>query len=522
MKQRVRKYHFEDAFGIDQFSMKIFRALHRKMSRDYLPFVSALSRLYSQGPMKEVIKDFDREIHEVLSIVDHALEETFISNEQGKELVQSVTDVEELKEGLEQQARTVKAFAEKLGKVEAETGISTDTLNVTRDIASQGVAQVKRETKEPALDYLNRVAPKATETMTNVLKGAATGLAGPYAPAIGMLSDVTNIPLEMHRKHRQRKEAGMSASIRPHRPGLAEGLVTPGGRHGAGLPRFQGFSDMGGPGTGNRRADNNPLMQFFNKGAFTAKWTKQLLLKISSIAASLSMGGGGGKGKGGVVSSVLSGATGAGLAATAAKAVPVLGAAAVAGGAALAGGVAITQAYKASKAEIEFKKARERLTGALQMLASQTERTIKQIQQAGGIEAYAEKAEQSPRQVAMDIASTEQWVEQQKWANRSPWKKAFGVSAFVKKPELQPFYDRVDQLERELAAQKVLKQTGSDGSTQANQELLTELKRISRNTAPAATTSNNGVVSGAAPRDAKDSGDVLLNSFIGGGLSIRE
>ena len=520
-KRRILKYHFEDAFGVDQFSMKIFRALHRKMTRDYLPFVSSLTKIYIKGPMKQAIDDFDREIHEVLSIVDHALEENFISNEQGKELVESVEDVEELKEALEQQAKTVRAFAEKLAKVEAETGISPDTLNVTKDIASQGVAQVKREMKEPTLDFFKRVSPKTTETISNVLKGAATGVIGPYAPAVGMISDVIKIPLEMMRKRRKRKEAGISAAIRPHRPGLSEGLGTVGSRGARIHTKCHGIPDLGGPNSGSRRTDNNTLMQFFNKGAFQAKWTKELLSKLKSIATSLSFGSGG-SGGGGLGSSIVSGATGAGLAATAAKALPVVGAAVAAGGAALSGGVAITQAYKASKAEIELRKAQSRLNASLDSLATQTERTIKRIQQAGGIEAYAEKAEQTPRQVAMGIASTEQWVEQQRWANPSPCKKAWGVSAFIKKPELQPFYDRVDQLERELASQKVLKETSDDGSMRANQELLGELRKISKNTAPAAATTNNGVVSGSSPRDTKDSGDILLNAFIGGGLSIRE
>lgn len=503
--KKIRKYHYEAKFGVDQFSMRIFVALKKKLERDYLPFIASLQKLYTRGEVKNQLNNFNADVIEMLSIVTHAIEDNDLQDEAAKDLVVVAKNVEDGQAWFESQIASNKAFKGKLDKVHEETGIAPKNLTITADIVKEGRTQALKQTKEGFLPWVNRVAPKTSEGIRTGVKAVATGLLGPFAGVMGMFSDVGELAKGAYGNYSKHKQAATAAKVRAKTPPVVPGF---GGQQGAGVP-FAMPSSVRPRGVGQVKMSNTPIWQFFNKGAYQTKWTKELLSVLKQTKRAGARGGGPGvlgtavgvTGALAIGKSVLPALTKAG------KGLGVAGATAFAG----------YEAYRLAKVESDLRKANKRATDALNSLASFGEREILRIKRAGGLEAYAEKAGQTPRQVAMDIANRERWTAQKRWETRSPWKKVLGVSSFFKKPKMEPFYDRVEALEKELSTTRAMNSTRPRSDIPSRDAIMVEeLKKISSNTAPKTDTT----IGSSSPRNIHDSGDVMINQFLLQGLTI--
>lgn len=481
--------------------MRIFVALKKKLERDYIPFINSLQKLYTRGDVKNQLNNFNADVIEMLSIVSHALEDNDLQNQDAKDLVIVAKNVEDGKAWFEFQVVENKAFKEKLDKVHAKTGIAPKNLTITEKIVKAGRTQAKKQTKEGFIPWVNRVAPKTTEAIGSLGKGAATAVLGPFAGVLDMFSDVGNLGTKAYGKYSQHKQAHIATKVRAKTP--------------PGAPVFGG-SDMGSgvpfampspiyPRSGSlEKMDNTSFFKFFNKGAYQAKWTKELLFVLKKMSRI--------SGKSGSTVGEVLGAVGA--LSIGKKILPGLKSATGIMGVVGAGILAGYESYQAAKAAEKLKKANKAAQNALDALASFGEREIVRIKQQGGLEEYAKKRGETPRQVAMDIVNRERMAAKGKWDTRATWKKIIGVG--LKQPEMEPFYDRVEALEKELLTTKAMVVAQPRSDVPSRDAMVDELKKISTNTAPKSTTA----IGSSSPRNIHNSGDVLINQFLLQGLTV--
>jgi outer membrane murein-binding lipoprotein Lpp len=292
--KRHRKYYFENIFGADVADMKTFRALKIKLERDYLAFFGGLNKSYQRGEFKKLAKESVDIALATISILDYMIDSGAINDETIGAVATNVGNLNASKDFFISKSKEVKALKDRMGQVESETGVSAEALNISKEAITSGAKREKKKLKEGVLPFLGRTAPR-TAALGGQLARAGAAALGPAYPiaqvAGGALSDIFGIGRGIAQKVGERRERKLGRALQPMAHALPQASLRGVGQArvtGAVLPKVVEQRKKVGQAT---------LTEFFNKGAFRAKWTRQLLKSMKKAGTGRGFGLGGLVGK---------------------------------------------------------------------------------------------------------------------------------------------------------------------------------------------------------------------------------
>ena len=329
---KIDKHKFErSSFGLGNFNTQTMQALHKKYYRDYLPFFQELSKLYKQGKNKNEIVETINLIKKIQTLLGDIIKEGSIEKDDADLLYSSVKKIEEKKLYFLEEVANVKALQEKIQKVEATTGISLEDLNVTKEVVEHGIRESRKKSEHPG-SFLKRTAPTMHGMAVSGGQAVAASMLGPFYGAVkgayGLGKDVLNIGKGLREKRQTNLGSSLRSDIRTSGSRVISPGVTPESTQVARtrppkVDSFTGFSSSPSQREENRISQDNdwsgvfqnreshlkrdndwsgvfqnqkeshpqktelnkpnleqqvaPLQEFFDKGAYKAKWTKELL-----------------------------------------------------------------------------------------------------------------------------------------------------------------------------------------------------------------------------------------------------
>ena len=289
-KYQQRKYQLSEALGIDQYNLRTLRALKTKLVRDYLTFFGTLSGLYQGTKQKKDINNSTIKVNQTIALIDSILEGGVVGKKDVDKLLLLIDNINIDRDHFLQKASEVRAFSDRIARVAEETGISIEDLNITRDIAARVGMQTRKAQREGVTSSLRKTMPEMFRLGGGVARGVGTALVGPFAPLLGpMAAGVFGLGKGLVRGIQRRREVGLAEQLRPVAGGISsafgerisrargqESVVT------GALSRATGQEPI----IGRRRSQEDlvrPLMYFFDRKAYRAKWTKELLGKIKNL-----------------------------------------------------------------------------------------------------------------------------------------------------------------------------------------------------------------------------------------------
>jgi hypothetical protein len=301
--RKHRKYFLENVFGADVFDMKTFRALRVKMSRDYVGFFRELNRRYERGEFKSVAQESQKIARQVIIILDGMIDSGVIDKRDVDAVVERVDFLNEQKDRIVEKSGQVKALKGRLTNIEQETGITPEALGVTESIIRRGAKREIQKGREGALPFLKRTTPRTLGLGREIFGGVGAAALGPFAPLArmvgGMGGDILGLGKGLLQKVGERKERRLGRMLAP----LSGGIPREGAMGGLGFAGRGRTSASHTARTARRKEGSSVLMDFFNRGAYKARWTKQLLKSMKGI-------GDAGKGLAGGLLDKLKGAAG--------------------------------------------------------------------------------------------------------------------------------------------------------------------------------------------------------------------
>jgi len=279
--KKHRQYFLNNVFGADVYDMKTFRALKRKLERDYKGFFGSLNKLYERGEFKNVAKESLSLTNRVVNLIDSMIESGAINKKEVDIIVQHVGMLNERRDILVQKSGEVKALKGKLSTIESSTGIRPEDLNITGKIVRSGARREAKKGREGVLPFLKRTMPKTSGLAGEVFGGVATAGFGPFTPLAKMVggagSDIFGLGKGIFQKFGERNERKLGGNLRSVASQLSEGEVGGiGGARGIGTGLLHSVETKG------RKVNSDALFDFYNKGAYRAKWTKELLKKTKA------------------------------------------------------------------------------------------------------------------------------------------------------------------------------------------------------------------------------------------------
>jgi len=288
--KRHRKYFLENIYGADIADMKTFRALKTKLDKDYLLFFEGLDRSYQRGEFKKLAKESIAIVHATTALLDHMIDTGSITDESVGAVATNIGNLNASRDFFVGKSEEVKALKGRMEQVEAETGVSPAALSVSEEVVTTGAKREKKKLKEGVVPFLGRTLPRTVSLGKELATSVAAAL-GPVYPlaqmAGGAAADIFSLGRGISQKLGERKEQKMATSLQPLAHGLpASALQGLGQARGMGpiLPRVVEQRKKTGQAT---------LMEFFNKGAFRAKWTKELLKNMKKTGSGKGFGLGG-------------------------------------------------------------------------------------------------------------------------------------------------------------------------------------------------------------------------------------
>lgn len=521
---RQQRFYYDNMFGVDQYSMKTLRAIHTKYTRDYLGFFKSLSSMYGPSPQKREIDDAVTLIQKVRGTIESILQSNTIDRADAKNLYELTGQIEEKKQGMMEQASQVKALRDRLDKIQQESGISAKDLNVTRQTVRRGVKQAADSQREGVMDFLSGAAPGTLDLGRKLARGAATALAGPFAPILGAGYEVAKgaagVVGGLRKKMRERQERKLSSKLRAYTPGDMEGISR---ARGAGTP-LAGISGIGQqvkkslgvePGTGKGRGMDS-LMGFWNRGAYKAKYTKELLKILKDGLGKKK------KGTGGLKNSILDAVDD--FAILGASMLPFLGKAGKFAALAVAIGWTSYQLNQLRKASTGYLKAKKSETDASEAFTSSVRQWNKLIVEEGIVE-VAERLGKTVDQIAADQADRERRARRAELAARPFHQKMASKLNVELLGARDPYADRAEGARE---SEIIRSGGGTTGAARAIEEQTKKLAEMTEAIKKAAERLDGGLFSGVptpagltAP-NVHDSGDALLNEQANGGLGLED
>jgi hypothetical protein len=264
-------------------SLSALRSIQKQLSEDYLQFFEGLRAAYPPN------SDIYRRTDSVISRIKRALRlfgrmmgagGTSATQAELNELTKEVDAINKEKDALAKIARKDNELADKISAVESKTGISESDLSVSSSALEGAVedrtSELKRQAKEAKRGSLLDQYQRALAGFY-VMHGTFSPVLGPYA---GAVTGILQSPIVART--------------------LWEGVKAPfsyvrGMFGGNDISSLGGGEDFGiSPITSSAAASgysggfsiSRGLFDFFNKPAFDAKWTKELLRAVTDKAKS--------------------------------------------------------------------------------------------------------------------------------------------------------------------------------------------------------------------------------------------
>jgi len=523
---RRRRFYYENVFGVDQYSMKTLRALHTKYTRDYLTLFKSLSSMYGPSPQKREIDDAVSLVQKVRGTIESILQSNSIDRADAKVLYELTGQIEEKKQGMLEQAAQVKALRERLDKIQRETGVSAKDLNVTRQIVRRGVKQAAGTQREGVMDFWSRTAPGTLELGRKLARGATAALAGPFAPILGVGYDIAKGAAGMagglRKKLMERQERKLASRLRSYTP---EGLEDVSRARGAGTP-LAGISDILERGETGRVAGvelgtgagpaSKTLADFWNRGAYRAKYTRELLGVLKDIR------GKGKKGKGDLKNSLLDAVDD--FAILGASMLPLLGKAGKFAALAVAIGWTGHQLNELRKASGDYLKAKKDEQSASAAFTASV-RQWNDLIVKGGIVEVAERLGKTVDELAKEQADRERKARRAELAARPFHQKALSTINVELLGGRDPYAERPEGVRE---AEIIRAGGGTTGAARAIEEQTKKLAELTEAIRKAAERMDGGgagaaeVSAGIGVPNVHDSGDALLNEQANGGLGLED
>lgn len=433
-----RSNPFYEVVNQTRASLQSLQAMRTKFERDYLPFYDALSSTYKTGPNKKAADQAARKVERVTVLLDEMIRGGSVTAQDTSALYTLVDDLEESRQYFIEQAATTHALQARIEKITEETGISLEDLGVTPELARKAVRRDVQAGRSSVLQTIRGQFPRTRGAASNVLGGVGAAVAGPFTPflrmGVGAGRDILGAVSAVGRMLREARQAQFAAQLRPVAAGASvEDLeqMAAAREQGPSVSAFRGVRSR----TVSVEDQTRPLQHFFEKGAYRAKWTKELLEGMREVA----------KGRGGAS---------AGFAGLSEKfqdlslaIAPFIGKAGLYAGLAVGVGLSIKKFGELDVAIGDFLSAQKKRQRAADELARVTEDKLNVIKQMG-IDEYSRRVGKSPTQVAMDVAFQEQRAILERRAARPWYQKTADFWLGRKGPEIQPFYERTAQIER--------------------------------------------------------------------------
>jgi polyhydroxyalkanoate synthesis regulator phasin len=274
MIKRKKQFYYQTDFAVDEFSMRSLKVLQLKFSRDYLKFFKTLQSVY--GPRQRAKTEINEAIiavEKVCGMLDGILTSGNITKEDAKEIYDLVEAVEEKKQRFLENVKATKSLQNIMESTSGQIGITPEDLNVTKSLVKKFVSPAVKRAKEGTLEYLQRRYPNLYGTGSDLAKGFGAALLGPMYPLAKTLYHGARELPGMSRTISSRFGAGSSigsifAPISDRRSGDSD-------RRGFGL----GFDET--TKTSGKRAGKEigveTLKEFYNKDAYRARYTKEML-----------------------------------------------------------------------------------------------------------------------------------------------------------------------------------------------------------------------------------------------------
>jgi len=470
---KTKKLFIKD-IGVDKNSIKFLEAMSHKLERDYLSLFNKLIFEYKKGEIKKESQKASDLVLATILIIDRIIKLGIVSKDDEKLIISNIELINEYKKLLINSASKTISFRKRLKRIEGEIGISIDDLTISKSIAKKIVEKAKG-----GIGVSRFVAKKATryaeEKALDISQSITTSLFGPFG---FMMEDVfkglKDVLKYSRMRGKKKKEEKLLSSMKERSSGRemlskpdilghamdqskrrkkATSSVFPYFRikpkrrdHGVGLMPTEGkkrpFLNAQEVGFAHEKLTVKcGLFQFFNKDAYRAKWTRELLKAVKGEHAG---------GVGGIGSNLFG----------------LLGKAGQLAALAASIGLTVDQLIKLKNAFSDLEKSKQLENKAADQLIAATKQKINKIKEVGGIEAYGEKVGKTPRQVALDLASARQRTLLDKVHARPWWLRSLESLPFMKLTGAgkifnplrreKPFYEQVSEFEKGLSRKQVI------------------------------------------------------------------
>jgi len=513
---------------VDQYNMQTLRALRIKLSRDYLAFFRSLSKLYGRSRRKREIDETIIRIRTAIAFLDNILIEGVLEKKDVKSLTGQLKELNEIRDYFLEQVENVDALREKTEKVRRETGISPKDLNITEKVIKIGVQQARKPVWRPStLERFKERMPRTYYAGARILRGAGAAAFGPFAPlaSLALLSagEMLKLPVTVVGALRKRKVESLRRELRPVIGGLSTqrlrqmyaergaGLgVTGFGRLRAEVPRPQPVARR------RKRTKEEqvaPLVYFFDRKAYRAKWTRELLSRFKRFERK--------EKDAGLISSLLKGIGGlpGKFLKLSASIVPFLGKAGLLASLGASIGFTTSRLYKLAGVVASLWDVKKQVrTGAVKIgkTVAQRKEAIREM----GLEKYAEKTGRAPAAVLTNIIAMEERARLQEEYSK-PWYKRI----FSKEPELktsQEIQKRLEELKTEFGVRK--QSPDAAASEAAGKQIVEEINKLSSAIKDLSQQVGRDkevpAIKDTSIGNLYDSGDVLVNEHASGSLTL--
>jgi len=300
-----KKYNY-DRIKFDEYNTVVLEVLYRKFSRDYLKFFSQMSKLYKRGDNKKKSLETVEKINQTLVFLSHVINGGVLTKKEISDVFVLIDEINASRDYFISESSKVAALRERMEKISKETGISAEDLNLTQEHIRSGIKQVQRSRREGVSSFMKRTAPGTLGLGKNILGGLGTALTGPFAPILGMagtvLKDIWNVGKGIGGKIREHKERVIGSQMKPVAFGAEHvgfgrenffggdfrrrklGYRKSYGKRKSGYRKFLGFKIPSRRLLHKREIDSvNSLELFYDKKAYKAKWTKELLDNVKGL-----------------------------------------------------------------------------------------------------------------------------------------------------------------------------------------------------------------------------------------------
>ena len=287
----LREFKKKGIFAFDKNQLSFLQVLKAKYQRDYTPFLEQLEftlGVVSADPRTAaIVKNVKTEIEKSFNTIDKLLgsKGLIATSEEATDLYYGLEYIESSIEELSALAASNVQTQQAISRVEKQTGISFENLAKTQPLI------VKRyKGLIPSKPFAEKKAAFAARHpelygLGREMLGGITGAFGPYGTAAKWMGTTITGYLKRRREAKLEKEAGGLAQrllpaelTTPERAmtlkeALMGGIPTPRAVRPEELIRRKTGPEV--------TAGSQPLYQFFNEGAYKAKWTKKVLSLLS-------------------------------------------------------------------------------------------------------------------------------------------------------------------------------------------------------------------------------------------------